>query len=59
VEKTEKIVKESGMFFVFKKRLSTHHDLPRIYHVVSIQKPRFYTAISQNRPQKPPQKKLA
>jgi len=40
VEKTEKIVKESGMFFVSKKQPSTHHVYHAFHHDLTIKKPR-------------------
>jgi hypothetical protein len=56
VEKIEKIVKESGMFFVSKKRPSIHHVLPRIHHDLTIKKPRSAPHFFQNTPQKHQQK---
>src|ERR1700720_2664420 len=48
-----------GTFFSPQITAPIHHDLPRIHHVVSIQEPRFCTAISQNHPQKPSSKKIS
>src|SRR5258708_33443623 len=48
-----------GTFFSPQITALIHHDLPRIHHVVSIQKPRFCTAISQNHPRKPSSKKIS
>jgi hypothetical protein len=50
VEKVEKIVKESGMFFVSKKRPSTHHVSPHISPRSHHKKPRFYAPFLQNTP---------
>jgi hypothetical protein len=51
VEKTEKIVKKVGIFFVSKKQPSIHHVLPRIHHDFTIKKPRSAPHFFQNPPQ--------
>jgi hypothetical protein len=48
VEKTEKIVKESGMFFVSKKQPSTHHVYHAFHHDLTIKKPRSAPHFLQN-----------
>jgi len=56
VEKAEKIVQGSGLFFIFKKRPSTHHVSPRISPRSHHKKTTFCTSIFQNTPQKHQQK---
>jgi len=56
VEKTEKIVKESGMFFVSKKRPSTHHVLPRVSPRFHHKKTMFCTPLFPKHPLKTPAK---
>jgi hypothetical protein len=41
---------KGGVFFVTINHHATHHDLPRIHHVITTQKPRFCTMILQNTP---------
>jgi hypothetical protein len=56
VEKIEKIVKESGTFFVSEKRPSTHHVLPRISPRSHHKNTTFCTPFFQNPLQKHQQK---
>ena len=57
VEKTEKIVRESGMFFVARKRPSTHHVSPHISPRSHHKNTTFRTRFLQNTPQKHQQKR--
>jgi hypothetical protein len=52
VEKAEKIVQGSGLFFIFKKRPSTHHVSPRIsprsHHKTPRSAPQFFKTPLKN-----------
>jgi hypothetical protein len=52
VEKNRNIVEESGMFFVSKKRPSTHHVSPRISPQSHHKNTTFCAHFFQNLPQK-------
>src|SRR5205823_6107227 len=56
VEKTEEIVRKSGMFFVAKKQASTHHVSPHISPRSHHKNTTFCTRFLQNPPQKRQQK---
>jgi hypothetical protein len=56
VEKIEKIVEESGMFFGLEKRPSIHHVSPRISPRSHHKNTTFCTRFFQNTPQKHQQK---